>query len=132
MYKKFERIMRERGFSSVEEIARKYVEEQIKIYDIVIAMGGEPRNHGLYDLACLYWDLDFRDLAVETWAQIDDSYRSDALDSIKEAISWLDDPQKAYTLIDNILNYYATIGVGTRLKRLLDLGKWKARGNALR
>ena len=79
-------------------------------YDIVINMGGGPRNHRLYDLA------------IDTWAQIDDSYESEALNSIREAL----------TLIDNILNWYATKGVDKRLKRLLDLGKWKARGNALR
>ena len=86
----------------------------------------------MYDLACLYWDLNLRDLAIDTWAQIDDSYESDALDSIREALTWLDDAENAHTLIDNILNWYATKGVEKRLKRLLDLGKWKARGNALR
>jgi hypothetical protein len=132
MYEKFDREIRKRGYTSVEDITQKYVEEQIKIYDIVINLGGEPRNHGLYDLACLYWDLNLRDLAIDTWAQIDDSYESDALDSIREALTWLDDAENAHTLIDNILNWYTTKGVDKRLKRLLDLGKWKARGNALR
>lgn len=132
MFEKLDRGIRERGYISVEEVEQKYVEEQIKIYDIVIDMGDEPRNHGLYDLGCLYWDLNLRDLAIDTWAQIDDSYESDALDSIREALSWLDDTKNAHTLIDNILNWYATKGVDKRLKRLLDLGKWKARGNALK
>jgi hypothetical protein len=132
MFEKLERQIRERGYLSVEGVTQKYVEEQIRIYDIVIDMGGESRNHGLYDLACLYWDLNLRDLAIDTWAQIDDSYESDALDSIREALTWLDDTQNAHTLIDNILNWYATKGVDKRLKRLLDLGKWKARGNTLR
>jgi hypothetical protein len=64
--------------------------------------------------------------------QIDDSYESEALDSIKEALAWLDDQQNAHTMIDNILGWYATKGVDQRLKRLLDLGKWKARRNAVR
>ena len=46
-------------------------------YDIVINMGGKPRNHGLFDLA------------IDTWAQIDDFYESDALDLIREALTWL-------------------------------------------
>jgi hypothetical protein len=132
MFEKLSREMRERGYTSVEEVAQKYIEEQIKIYDIVIAMGGEPRNHGLYDLACLYWNLSLHDLAIDTWVQIEDSFESSALDSIREALAWIDDTENAYTLIDNILDYYTTKGVGQRLKRLLDLGKWKARGNAQR
>jgi hypothetical protein len=132
MFERLDRGIRERGYISVEEVEQKYVEEQIKIYDIVIDMGGEPRNHGLYDLGCLYWDLNLRDLAIDTWAQIDDSYESDSLDSIREALTWIDDTKNAHTLIDNILNWYATKGVDKRLKRLLDLGKWKARGNAIR
>jgi len=132
MFEKLDRELRERGYGSAEEAMQKYVAEEIKIYDMVIAMGGEPRNHGLYDLAGLYWDLGLRDLAVDTWAQIDETYESEALESIREALAWLDEPQKAFTLIDNILSWHATKGVGQRLKRLLDLGKWKARGNFMR
>jgi hypothetical protein len=132
MFEKLHRKLQERGYGSVEEVSRKYVEEQIKIYDIVIAMGGESRNNGLYDLGCLYWDLNLRDLAIDTWAQIDESYESTALDSIQETLSWLNDEENAHTMIDNILSWHATKGVDKRLKRLLDLGKWKARGNALR
>jgi len=132
MYEKLDREIRKKGYTSVDEIAQKYIEEQIKIYEIVIDMGGESRNRGLYDLACLYWDLNFHDMAIDIWAQIDDSFESDALESIKEALTWLDDTENAYTFIDNILNWHATRGVDQRLKRLLDLGKWNARGNALR
>ena len=132
MFEKLDREIRKRGYNSVDEVAQKYVEEQIKIYDIVIDMGGESRNHGLYDLGYLYWDLHYHDMAIDIWAQIDDSFESDALDSIREALTWLDDTENAYTFIDNVLNWYATKGVGQRLKRLLDLGKWKARGNTLR
>lgn len=132
VYEQLDREMRNRGYASMDEVSQKYIEKQIELYDMVIAMGGEPGNHGLYDLGCLYWDLGFRGMAIDTWGQIDDSYESEALDSIKEALAWLDDPENAHTLIDNILNWYATKGVGQRLKRLLDLGKWKARGNALR
>ncbi len=132
MFEKLDRELLERGFASVEEVTRKYVEEQIKIYDVVIALGGESKDHGLYDLGCLYWDLNLRDLAIDTWAQIDESYESASLDSIRETLSWLNDEENAHTMIDNIMNWYATKGVDKRLKRLLDLGKWKARGNALR
>jgi hypothetical protein len=132
VFENLDRGLRDRGYKSIEDVERKYVEEEIKIYDMVIAKGGESRNRGLYDLACLYWDLNLRDLAVETWMQIDDSYESEALDSIKEALAWLDDQQNAHTMIDNILGWYATKGVDQRLKRLLDLGKWKARRNAVR
>jgi hypothetical protein len=34
--------------------------------------------------------------------------------------------------IAEILSWYATKGVDERLKRLLDLGKWKARSNAVK
>lgn len=132
MYEKLDSEIRDRGYTSLDQVKQKYIEQQIRIYDIVINMGGEPRNHGLYHLACLYWDLNLHDLAIDTWAQIDDSYDSDALDSIREALAWLDDTKNAHTLIDNIMNRYATKEVDKRLKRLLDLGKWRARGNALR
>ena len=130
MFGKLDRELRERGYFTVKDVTNKYVEAQIHIYDLVIGMGGESRNQGLYDLACLYWDLNLRDLAIDTWAQIDDSYESDALDSIKEALGWLGDSENAHAMIDNILNWHATKGVGKRLERLLDLGKWKARADA--
>jgi len=132
VYEQLDREIKNRGYASVDEVSQKYLEKQLELYDMVIEIGGEPGNHGLYDLGCLYWDLGFRDMAIETWVQIDDSYKSEALDSIKETLAWLDDTEKAYPLIDDILNWYATKGVGQRLKRLLDLGKWKARGNAVR
>ena len=132
IFEQLDREVKNRGYASMDEVSQKYIEKQIELYDLVIAMGGEPGNHGLYDLGCLYWDLGFRGMAIDTWGQIDDSYKSEALDSIKEALAWLEDPESAHTLIDNILNWYATKGVNQRLKRLLDLGKWKARGKALR
>ncbi len=132
IYGQLDREIKERGYASVDEVSQKYIEKQLEIYDVVIEMGGRPGNHGLYDLGCLYWDLGFRDMAFDSWAQIDDSYESEALDSIKEALAWLDDSESAHTLIDNILSWYATKGIDQRLKRLLALGKWKARGNALR
>lgn len=132
VFEKLTKELQERGYFSVKDVTKKYIEEQIKIYDMVIALGGKSRNHALYDLACLYWDLNLPDLAIDTWAQIDGSYRSDSLDSIREVLSWLDDRQNAQTMVDNVLNWYATRGVDKRLNRLLELGKWKARGNASR
>lgn len=132
IYEQLDREIKKRGYASMDEVSQKYIEKQLELYDMVIAMGGDPGNHGLYDLGCLYWDLSFCGMAIDTWEQIDDSYKSEALDSVKEALAWLDNTEKAYPLIDDILNWYATKGVGQRLKRLLDLGKWKARGNALR
>jgi hypothetical protein len=132
IYEQLGKEIKKRGYASVDEVSQKYIEKQIELYGMVIDMEGEPGNHGLYDLGCLYWDLNLYDLAIDTWAKIDNSYESKALDSIREALTWLDDTQNAHTLIDNILNWYATKGVSQRLKRLIDLGKWKARGNAVR
>jgi hypothetical protein len=127
IYEKLLKILEERGYSSLDEVSARYVEEQIDLYEIVINMGGQHRNHGLYDLGCLYWGLGLRDLALATWAQIDGSYESEALNSIKEEMTWYDDVQKAYPRIDRILSWDANRGIKERLKRLIRLGKWKSR-----
>lgn len=127
-YEKFREIMEERGFSTLEEVSARYVEEQIALYETVINIGGNSRNHGLYELGCLYWELGLRDLALATWSQIDVSYESEALNSIKNEMTWYDDVQKAYPRIDRILSWDANRGIKERLKRLIHLGKWKSRG----
>jgi len=128
IYEKLTKILEERGYSSFDEVSATYIEEQINIYERVIDMEGKPRNHGLYDLGCLYWGLGLRDLALATWTQIDDSYESEALNSIRDVTTWHDDVQKVYPQIDRTLYWATNRGIGDRLKRLIKLGKWKARG----
>lgn len=120
-----------RGYSSLEEVSGKYLEEQIEIYDLIIREGGESRNPGLYDLGCLYWDFGLHGLAVAAWTQIDEAYETETLEYIREALTWLDDVEKLYPHIDRILSWSVNQGIEKRFKRLLDLGKWKARGNAI-
>jgi hypothetical protein len=126
-YEKLLKILEERGYSTLDKVSDRYVEEQIGLYETVINMGGKPRNHGLYDLGCLYWGLGLRDLALATWTQIDDSYQSEALNSIKDELTWHDGVQKAYPRIDRILIWAANRGIKERLKRLISLGKWNSR-----
>ncbi len=126
-YEKLHKIMEERGYSTLEEVSARYVEEQIDLYETVINIGGELRNRGLYDLGCLYWGLGLRELALATWTQIDDSYESEALNAINDEMTLYDDVQKAYTGIDRILSWSANRGIKERLKRLIQLGKWKSR-----
>jgi len=128
VYEKLHKTLEKRGYSSFNEVSATYVEEQIKLYEMVIDMGGKSRNHGLYDLGCLYWALGLRDLALAIWAQIDDSYESEALNSIRDVMTWHDDVQKVYPQIDRTLYWAASRGISDRLKRLIKLGKWKARG----
>ena len=53
------------------------------------------------------------DMAIAAWTQIDDM-------------------EKLYPHIDRILVWSVNEGIEKRLKRPLDLGKWKARGDAAR
>jgi hypothetical protein len=126
-YEKLHKILEERGYSTLDEVLARYVEEQIGLYETVINMGGRSRNPGLYDLGCLYWGVGLRELALAAWAQIDDSYESEAMNSIKDEMTWYDDVQKAYPRIERILNWAAHRGIKERLKRLISLGKWKSR-----
>jgi len=127
-YETLFKIMEERGYSTLDMISARYVEEQIDLYEIVINMGGKPRDHGLYELGCFYWGLGLRELALATWPQIDDSYESEALNAINDEMTYYDDAQKAYPRIESILNWAANRGIKERLKRLIHLGKWKSRG----
>ncbi len=129
-YEKLHKILEKRGCSSLDEVIARYVEEQINLYETVINMGGKQRNHALFELGCLYWGLGLRDLALAIWAQIDDSYQSEALNSIKDELTWHDDVQNAYIRIDRILSWDANRGIKERLKRLISLGKWKSRSKS--
>jgi hypothetical protein len=129
-YEKLHKILKERGYSTLDKISARYVEEQIDLYETVINMGGKPRNQGLYDLGSLYWGLGLRDLALAIWGQIDDSFQSEALESINDELTCCEDVQKAYPSIDRILSWDANRGIKERLKRLIHLGKWKSRGKS--
>lgn len=120
-----------RGYTSVDDVLNKYTEEQMKIYRMIIRMGGEERNKALFALGRLYWDEGNYELALEKWKEIDDSYYSKTFQDIKKALGIHDDLQRMITEINSIINFESRMNSSYQLKRLLKYHRWKKRGEKI-
>jgi hypothetical protein len=117
------------GYASPDEILSKYFYEQIKIYNFVADMGGDSRDHALFNLGQLYWNIGDHEQAMSTWERIGDSYGSKALKEIKEVIAEYDLLEQAIPRIDAILEWYSYKDKPRLLERLIRFERWKKRNN---
>ena len=115
------------GYASPDEILSKYFIEQINIYKFVIAMGGDAKDHALFTLGHLYWDIDDHKQAMSTWNQVDDSSSSKAFKEIKEVITGNYSMEHAIPRIDAILEWYSYKDKPQLLERLIKFDRWGKR-----
>lgn len=123
--------MAQKKIESVEGLLEMYSQEQHKIYEQLVAKGGEIKNRGLYTRGCLYWEEGKFDKAVEQWNMVGITFSSRAFEEIKEIIArGIDFPEKQ-VLISDVLDYYAHKGIKEYLARLEKYKKWSQREKIL-
>jgi len=131
----FVRELRERGITSEEDVFDEYRNEQIKIYQILIEMGGEARDRALYAWGRLCWDEGMYGTAVQKWKEISDAFAFKTFLEIKPLIAVYDsvpipiasDYQALVPKINKIFERESAENSNFLLKRLIKYDKWKKR-----
>jgi hypothetical protein len=119
--------LKRRGYKSMEEVLERYRNEQMKIYRMIIEMGGSTKDRGLFALGRFFWDEGMYELALEKWDKIDESYPSKTFQRIMIILANFDDLDKIVPQVDGILNWESNQSSKYLLKRLLKYHRWKNR-----
>jgi hypothetical protein len=122
-----DRAMTKRGYASLADVLSRYRLEQARIYQDLIARGGESRNRGLWELGCLYWDNDAFDRAIQTWAGIDVTYSIEPLRAVRDVLSRTSELRLIVARVGTVLDEWACSGTDELLLRLVRFGTWKTR-----
>lgn len=122
------RGLEKRGFFSLEEVFKRYREEEEKIYRLLIEMGGREREAGLYALGCLRWESRSYEEALETWGEIPGDFTANpALQEIRRLISDHAEMNDLVPRVDAVLFYHAHKQAVDLLVRLVTFGRWNNR-----
>jgi hypothetical protein len=127
VYLDFAAELRDRGYPALETVIQKYRDEQLRIYDLLIGMGGEIRCRALYALGRLYWDEGRTELAMETWKSTDPAFADETLTCIRGAV--IEDRRLGNPVarIDAILDRLAAGEKSDQLARIAKFHKWDRR-----
>jgi len=128
VHDKLVRGLEKRGFRSFEEVARRYREEEEKIYRRLIEMGGEERAAGLYALGNLSWESRRFEEALDLWGRIAADYADNpALQEIRYLRVRHEEIEDLVPRIDAVLFYHAHRSAVDLLLRLVTFGRWNIR-----
>ena len=129
----FEELVQElkkRGYHSPDKVIQKYLDEQIKIYSMIIQMGGEEENRALYSLGCLYWDEGQYELALEDWNKISDYSFSKTSQKVEAVLSETGYLPHLIPQINDIFERESQRVSHRQLDRLLQFHRWEKRKKA--
>jgi hypothetical protein len=130
------RTMEARGVQSEEAFLVSYAEEQVKIFQILIDMGGHDRNRALFAWGRLLWDEGAYGAAILKWRSIDSNYASKTFQEIKHLASIYDSvpvssayegPSSLVPQVDRILEWESSENSSRLYKRLTKFQKWSSR-----
>ena len=77
-----------RGYSSLEDVLNSYINEEINIYDHIIARNGKERDRALFSLGYLLWEENQYETALDTWQKTAKDYTANkALQEIRGILS---------------------------------------------
>ncbi|MFC2142206.1 hypothetical protein ACFLR7_04660 [Acidobacteriota bacterium] len=128
IHKGLSRRIAELGYSSWQEVYDKYIEEEARIYNLLIAMGGRAENIGLFALGCLYWDSSQFEKAIQTWSKTDPGYTDNAaLLEIRNVLLQYEDLARIRAQVDSILEWHSGKDSKSLLARMVKFGKWEIR-----
>jgi hypothetical protein len=122
--------LKKRGYNSLKEVLNRYLDEERKIYEMLIERGGEERHIGLFALGCLNWEEMLFDSALEVWNRIEaTNVQNQALQEIREVVSRYSgkDMGEIIPQVTAILDYHSHKNNKTLLMRLVQHSHWKSR-----
>jgi len=127
VYRDLAAELRDLGYPALETVTRKYRDEQLRIYDLLIGMGGRIRCRALYALGRLYWDEGRTEQAMETWKAADPAFADEILTQIRGAII---EDRKLGNPVARIDAIFGRLAAGERsdqLARIAKFHKWDRR-----
>jgi len=119
--------LRDRDYPALDTVLQKYRDEQLRIYDLLIGMGGEIKCRALYALGRLNWDEGQTGPAMEVWKSTDPAFADETLTAIRGAIIERKRPLDAVPRIDAILGRQTAAGKAGLLARIAKFHKWDQR-----
>jgi hypothetical protein len=132
--------MDERGIRSEETLLRSYAHEQVKIFQVLVDLGGYYRNRALFGWGRLLWDEGEYGAAILKWRSIDSSYAYTTFQDIKHLISIYDSvpassayegPPSLVPEINRILEWESSENCSRLYNRLVKFHKWSSRIQSL-
>jgi len=126
IYEELVRELKQRGYDSPDKVTQKYLDEQIKIYSMIIQMG-EEENRAYYSLGCLYWDEGRYTLALENWNKISDYSFSKTSQKVKAVLNKTDYLPRLIPQINDIFEQESQRASSRQLDRLLQFHRWEKR-----
>jgi hypothetical protein len=129
VYRELAAELHRRGFASLESVLQEYRDEQIRIYDWLVRMGGALESRALYALGSLYWDEGQMDLALESWKAIAPSYSTKPLRQVRNIIANGVASDYKISRINDILTSEAAADKSRLLDRIESFHKWKKRSS---
>jgi hypothetical protein len=130
IFEEFVQGLKKRGYHSPDMVIQRYLDEQIKIYNLIIQMGGEEKNRAFYSLGCLYWDEGQYKLALENWHKISDYSFSHTSQKVEEVMSKTDYLRRLIPQINDIFEQESQRVSHRQLDRLLQFHRWEKRKKA--
>jgi hypothetical protein len=127
VYRDLAAELRSRDYPALETVLQKYRDEQLRIYDLLIGMGGDIKCRALYALGRLYWDEGQTGLAMEVWKSTDPAFADETLTAIRGAIVERRRPLDAVPRIDDILGRQTAAAKSRLLERIVKFHKWERR-----
>ena len=115
------------GFHSIEQVLAYYQDVEKSVYNLLLDLGEEAKNIGLFELGRLAWENEQHLEALEFWENIENSYSTKSLQDIRRVVSRnLNLPQTILD-INSSLNWYVEKEQRDFIIRLVQFGKWKNR-----
>ncbi|MCJ7581755.1 MAG: hypothetical protein MUP98_14635 [Candidatus Aminicenantes bacterium] len=115
------------GFRSIDEVLSYYQEVEKGVYNLVLELGEEARNIGLYELGRQAWNQEQYIEALDYWNIIDDSYSTKSLEGIRRVVSQNQEQSQIILGINSSLNWNIDEEQRDFIIRLVTFGKWKNR-----
>ena len=115
------------GFRSIEQVLANYQDVEKGVYNLLLDLGQEAKNIGLFELGRFAWNNEQYLEALEHWRNIENSYSTKNLKDIRRVVSQnLELPQTILD-INSALNWYFEDEQRGFIARLTQFGKWKNR-----
>lgn len=115
------------GFNSIQQVLAYYQDVERGVYTLLLDLGGEAKNIGLYELGRFAWKNELYLEALEHWENIENSYSTKSLQEIRRVISQNLELNQTVLFINSSLNRYGERGQSAFIARLTQYGKWQNR-----
>jgi len=115
------------GFNSIEQVRAYYQDVEKGVYTLLLDLGEEAKNIGLYELGRFAWKNEQYLEALKHWENIENSYSTKSLQDIRRVISQNLELDQTVLGINSSLNWYGESGQSAFIARLTQYGKWQNR-----